>query len=69
MGMPSPEGRGWTATALSAAVAGRVRGYFLWNVNSAPGTSVRGPSGVNLARRLPANWIPAFAGMTGVWKR
>jgi hypothetical protein len=26
--LPSPLGRGWTATALSPAVAGRVRGHF-----------------------------------------
>ena len=26
---PSPEGRGWPATALSPAVAGRVRGHFI----------------------------------------
>jgi hypothetical protein len=25
---PSPEGRGWAATAFFPAVAGRVRGYF-----------------------------------------
>ena len=28
MGLPSPKGRGWTATALSPAVAGRVRGQL-----------------------------------------
>jgi hypothetical protein len=28
VGQPSPEGRGWTATALSPAVAGRVRGLL-----------------------------------------
>jgi beta-N-acetylhexosaminidase len=27
-GLPSPQGRGWTATALSPAVAGRVRGHL-----------------------------------------
>jgi hypothetical protein len=28
MGLPSPLGRGWSATALSPAVAGRVRGHL-----------------------------------------
>ena len=34
LALPSPEGRGWTATALFPAVAGRVRGFF-----RAPGQS------------------------------
>jgi hypothetical protein len=51
---PSPLGRGWTATALSPAVAGRVRGFFLSQAmglgqDSAPVIVSPGPCGPPIA--------------------
>ena len=57
VGPPSPKGRGWTATALSPAVAGRVRGHL------------RGEDRLRMTRDRPCVGKDASVGSRSYWRR
>ena len=58
---PSPLGRGWTTTAFSPAVAGRVRGYFAQFRESTSSATPRS----SIAVQSNSTPQPGFAGETG----